>query len=58
MSPKTLPPPAACRATLDDLLRIEGKAELVGGRIVEQMPTGHLPNRIAGRIFISLHNHS
>ncbi|MHB1559644.1 MAG: Uma2 family endonuclease [Isosphaeraceae bacterium] len=58
MSPKTLPPPAARRATLEDLLKTEGKAELIGGRIVEQMATGHLPNRIAGRIFISLQNHS
>lgn len=58
MSPKTLPTPAARRATLDDLLKTEGKAELVGGRIVEQMPTGHLPNRIAGRIFISLNTYS
>ena len=58
MSPKTLPPLAARRATLDDLLKMDGKAELVGGRIVEQMPTGHLPNRVAGRIFISLQNHS
>lgn len=41
------------RATLDDLYRTEGKAELIGGRIVH-MATGHLPNRVAGDIFISL----
>jgi Uma2 family endonuclease len=39
------------RATLDDLLNTDGKAELIGGRIVHFMPTGHLPNQVAGRIF-------
>ncbi len=38
-------------ATLDDLYRVEGKAELIGGRIVPIMPTGHRPNLVAGRIF-------
>ncbi|MFO0810802.1 MAG: Uma2 family endonuclease [Gemmataceae bacterium] len=42
------------RATLDDLYRVEGKAELVNGRIVEIMPTGHRPNLVAGRIYRSL----
>jgi Uma2 family endonuclease len=42
------------RATLDDLARVEGKAELVGGRIVEFLPTGHLPGRVAFRIARSL----
>jgi hypothetical protein len=32
------------RATLDDLYRTEGKAELIGGRIVPLMPTGHTPS--------------
>jgi Uma2 family endonuclease len=41
-------------ATLDDLYRVEGKAELIGGRIVSLMPTGRRPNVIAGRIFRSL----
>jgi Uma2 family endonuclease len=41
-------------ATLDDLLKVEGKAELIGGRIVRFMPTGYQPNRVAGRIFRSL----
>jgi Uma2 family endonuclease len=39
------------RATLDDLLHIDGKAELIGGRIVRFMPTGHEPNQVAGRIY-------
>jgi Uma2 family endonuclease len=44
-------------ATLDDLYRVEGKAELIGGRIVPIMPTGRLPNLVAGRIFRSLATH-
>src|SRR4029077_12395007 len=42
------------RATLDDLYRTPGKAELIGGRIVEFMATGRKPNRVAGRIYRSL----
>jgi Uma2 family endonuclease len=42
---------AQVRATLEDLYRSPGKAELIGGRIVPHMATGHLPNRVAGRIF-------
>lgn len=38
-------------ATLADLMKVEGKAELIGGRIVEQMATGRRPNRAAGRIY-------
>ncbi|MFN4257869.1 MAG: Uma2 family endonuclease [Gemmataceae bacterium] len=46
------------KATLDDLLRAPGKAELIGGRIVELMPTGRRPNRIAARIFRSLDDYA
>ena len=46
------------RATIDDLYCVEGKAELIGGRIVKFMATGRLPNRIAGRIFRSLDDHA
>lgn len=48
----------AQRATLDDLMRIEGKAELIGGRIVKLMPTGMLPSEVAANIFLSLHLHA
>jgi Uma2 family endonuclease len=41
------------RATLEDLYRTEGKAELIGGRIV-QMANGHLPGRVAENIFVDL----
>jgi Uma2 family endonuclease len=46
------------RATLDDLMRAEGKAELIGGRIVDFMATGRLPNKVAGRIYRSLDDYA
>jgi len=39
------------RATLADLARVGGKAELVAGTVVPIMPTGYRPGIIAGRIF-------
>jgi Uma2 family endonuclease len=42
------------RATLDDLYREEGKAELIGGRIVRFMASGLLPSRVALNIASSL----
>ncbi len=42
------------RATLEDLYNEPGKAELVGGRIVQFMATGPKPNVVAGRIFRKL----
>jgi Uma2 family endonuclease len=42
------------RATLDDLYRTPGKAELIDGRIVEYMATGIRPNEIAANIYVSL----
>lgn len=41
-------------ATLEDLYGVEGKAELVDGRIVHMSPTGFRPNRSALRIWRSL----
>jgi len=41
-------------ATIDDLYKVEGKAELVNGEIILMSPTGLLPNIAAGRIFTSL----
>jgi Uma2 family endonuclease len=46
------------RATLDDLYRTPGKAELIGGRIVHLMATGHTPNRVAFRIARSLDDYA
>jgi Uma2 family endonuclease len=42
------------RATLDDLYREEGKAELIRGRIIRFTASGDLPSAIAGEIFVSL----
>jgi len=41
-------------STLADLARVEGKAELIAGRIVPLMPTGFRPGQIGGRIYSSL----
>jgi len=41
-------------ATFDDLMQVEGKAELIGGRIVEYMPSGELPGTVAGNLYFSL----
>jgi Uma2 family endonuclease len=47
MTPKT-------RATITDLYKVEGKAELVNGEIVCMPPTGDDPNVAGGEIFASL----
>src|SRR5262249_31134341 len=49
---------ATRRATLDDLYRVPGKAELIGGRIVELLPTGIRPSEVAGNIYVSLRGHA
>ena len=50
------PPPRP--ATLDDLMRAEGKAELINGRIVTFMPSGRKPGRKALRIAKSLDDYA
>ena len=45
------------RATVEDLLREPGKAELVGGRIVRFMSTGFWPTWIALKILLSLNEY-
>ena len=45
-------------ATIEDLYRVDGKAELIDGRIVPLVPTGRRPNRIAFRIAKSLDDHA
>ena len=44
------------RATIEDLYHIpeNSKAELINGEIVPMSPTGGLPNRAAGSIYVSL----
>jgi Uma2 family endonuclease len=41
-------------ATIEDLYKVEGKAELVNGEIVLMPPTGFTPSRVSGEIFVSL----
>ncbi|MBY0228869.1 MAG: Uma2 family endonuclease [Gemmataceae bacterium] len=48
---------AVARATLADLARHDGKAELIDGRIVDLMATGHRPGEIAENIHASLRVH-
>ncbi|MBV8127633.1 MAG: hypothetical protein JO114_08255 [Planctomycetaceae bacterium] len=43
---------------IEDLYRVNGKAELIDGRIVPLMPIGRRPNRIAFRIAKSLDDHA
>ena len=45
-------------ATLADLARHDGKAELIAGRIVPLMPTGYRPNLVAFRVARSLDDHA
>jgi Uma2 family endonuclease len=45
-------------ASLDDLYRVKGKAELIAGRIVHFMPTGRRPSRVAFRITRSLDDYA
>src|SRR5687767_9547272 len=47
MSAITSPP----RATVADLARVTSKAELIGGKVVHFMPTGHRPSIVSGRVF-------
>ena len=45
-------------ATIDDLYRVDGKAELIAGRIVHFMASGFLPSWAASRIFLGLNSHA
>jgi Uma2 family endonuclease len=45
-------------AKLEDLYKIDGKAELVNGEIVQMSPTGGLPNFAALEITLSLRSHA
>lgn len=54
-----MPPDETTRATLDDLYRVEGRAELIGGRIVRYPASGgDLPSSVAGEIVFSLYHHA
>ena len=44
----------ATDALVEELMRTEGKAEIIGGKVVKQMPTGRFPGRAALKIVASL----
>ena len=46
------------KATIEDLYRVKGKAEIVGGKIVHMSPTGDDPAFAAGEIFVSLREYA
>jgi len=46
------------RATIEDLYKVEGKAELVNGEIVHMPPAGEDPGIAGGQIFVSLHQYT
>lgn len=46
------------RATIEDLRREPGKAEIVGGELIHMAPTGGRPGYAAGEIFASLRAHA
>ena len=45
-------------ATIEDLYKVEGKAELVNGEIVHISPTGCDPGRAGDAIMVSLWQHA
>lgn len=45
-------------ATIEDLYRVPGKAELVDGEVVLMSPTGKMPGYAGGEIFVSLRNYA
>jgi Uma2 family endonuclease len=46
------------RATIEDLYKVDGKAELVNGEIVEMPPAGEDPNIAGGHIFVRLYEYT
>ena len=51
-------PEATPRATIEDLCRVDGKAELIDGAIVPMAPTGDMPSQAAFEIAASLREHA
>jgi len=44
-------------ATIEDLYRVPGKAELVDGKILHMAPTGRMPGSAGDEIFVSLRSY-
>ncbi len=53
-----MPPTTQTAATLDDLYRVEGKAELIGGRIVHFIASGVAPSTVAFEIAVRLRDYT
>ena len=53
-----VPVPAPRRAVVEDLYRIEGRAELIGGKIAPMAGTGDLPGVIALNIAVGLRTYT
>lgn len=45
-------------ATIEDLSKVDGKAEIINGEIVLMPPTGFMPAQAGGEIFASLRNYA
>jgi Uma2 family endonuclease len=45
-------------ATIEDIYKVEGKAESLNGEIVHMSPTGDLPGSAAGEIYVSLREYA
>jgi Uma2 family endonuclease len=58
MEPKTMAAAITWEATIDDLYSIEGKAELVHGKIQRMSPAGDDHSTIAGEIYASLREYA
>src|SRR5207253_7936738 len=46
------------QATIEDLYRVPGKAEIVNGEVVLMSPTGDDPSYASGAVFVSLWQHA
>src|SRR5829696_7629975 len=53
-----IPMSTKVEATIEDLYKVEGKAELVNGEIVEMPGTGGLPHYAALEVMISLRSYA
>ncbi len=51
-------PATEVAATLHDLNSVEGKAELINGRMIHFLPMGFRPGRVGARIFRHLDDHA
>jgi Uma2 family endonuclease len=49
---------ANLEATIEDLYRVDGKAEIVNGEMVHMSPTGAAPSYAASEIFVSLREYA